>query len=158
MLGPPFVGVSVTLWLMQVVDYSSGVSAFNCTWKGHLMWWWWPTFWRLNWLSTPNKANMDECVTLCQTQARVIVSDSCLCTRESPIVFPLLSHLSRSKPWQSSGKPQACGNTGIIPPLGFTYKKTNRLALEGGPPWDFSFQSQPVVEAPIVFTIYCSLN
>lgn len=30
-LGPPPVGVSVMmLWLMQVVDYSSGVSAFSC--------------------------------------------------------------------------------------------------------------------------------
>lgn len=30
-LGPPPVGVSVMmLWWMQVVDYSSGVSAFNC--------------------------------------------------------------------------------------------------------------------------------
>lgn len=153
-LGPPPVGVSVMmLWLMQVVDYSSGVSAFSCIWKEHLNWRWWPTFWRLNWLSTPNEANLDECITLCQTQAQVIVSGSCLCTLESPIVFPLLSHLSRSKLWQSPGKPQACGNIGIIPPSGFPHKKTNRLTPEGGPPWDISFQSQPVLEAPIVFAI-----
>lgn len=46
----------------QVVDYSSGQSAFNCIWKEHSNWRWWPTFYRLNWLSTPNKANLYECM------------------------------------------------------------------------------------------------
>lgn len=149
------------LWVCQwrscggckVVDYFSGLSAFSRIWKEHLNWRWWPTFWRLNWLSTPNEVNLDECVALCQTQARVIVSGSCLCTLESPIVFPLLCHLSRSKLRQSPGKPQACGNIGIIPPSGFPHKKTNRLTPEGGLPLGPLLSELPVVEAPIVFAI-----
>lgn len=86
-LGPTPVGASVLIvrW-MQVVDYSSDPSAFNCIWKGHLNWRWWPTFWRLNWLSTPNKANLDECIALCQTQA--LVSGSCPCSLESHCFSP----------------------------------------------------------------------
>ena len=36
--------VCVSVKWMQVVDYSSGLSAFNCIWKEHSIWRCWPTF------------------------------------------------------------------------------------------------------------------
>lgn len=68
--------------------------------------------------------------------------------------FPLLSRLGRSKLSQSPGKPRACGNIRNYPPQDSHTKRQIRVGPEGGPLWDTSIQSQPVVEAPIVFSSF----